>query len=89
LGDNADMAMIELVDFNELYTGGKKKLKSKSRRGGKAKKADEATEAQLLRLILLQTLLNSYECNCFIRIKLFVVYPFFLLFEQSKICFYL
>jgi large subunit ribosomal protein L17 len=28
LGDNADMAMIELVDFNELYTGGKK-LKSK------------------------------------------------------------
>jgi large subunit ribosomal protein L17 len=45
LGDNADMAMIELVDFNELYTGGKKKLKS--RRGGKAKK-QEATEAQLL-----------------------------------------
>jgi large subunit ribosomal protein L17 len=44
LGDNADMAMIELVDFNELYTGGKKK-KAKSRRGGKAKKADEATEA--------------------------------------------
>jgi large subunit ribosomal protein L17 len=27
LGDNADMAMIELVDFNELYNGGKKKLK--------------------------------------------------------------
>jgi large subunit ribosomal protein L17 len=27
------------------YNGGKKKLKSKSRRGGKAKKADEATEA--------------------------------------------
>jgi large subunit ribosomal protein L17 len=24
LGDNADMAMIELVDFNELYNGGKK-----------------------------------------------------------------
>jgi large subunit ribosomal protein L17 len=39
LGDNADMAMIELVDFNELYNGGKKKLKKKkSRRGGKAKK---------------------------------------------------
>ena len=45
LGDNADMAMIELVDFNELYNGGKKELKkSKSRRGGKAKKADEVTE---------------------------------------------
>jgi large subunit ribosomal protein L17 len=25
LGDNADMAMIELVDFNELYNGGKKR----------------------------------------------------------------
>ncbi len=40
LGDNADMAMIELVDFNELYKGGKREaVKSKSRRGGK-KKAD-------------------------------------------------
>jgi large subunit ribosomal protein L17 len=29
LGDNADMAMIELVDFNELYTGGKKRAKAK------------------------------------------------------------
>jgi large subunit ribosomal protein L17 len=39
------MAMIELVDFNELYNGGKKEVKkAKSRRGGKAKKADEATE---------------------------------------------
>lgn len=27
LGDNADMAMIELVDFNELYNGGKEKLR--------------------------------------------------------------
>jgi large subunit ribosomal protein L17 len=45
LGDNADMAMIELVDFNELYNGGKKEAKkAKSRRGGKAKKADEVTE---------------------------------------------
>ncbi|NMH29562.1 50S ribosomal protein L17 [Flavobacterium sp. SE-s28] len=36
LGDNADMAMIELVDFNELYNGGKKEVKkSRSRRGGK------------------------------------------------------
>jgi large subunit ribosomal protein L17 len=45
LGDNADMAMIELVDFNELYNGGKKEVKkAKSRRGGKVKKADEVTE---------------------------------------------
>ncbi len=42
LGDNADMAMIEFVDFNEIYNGGKKEeKKGKSRRGGgKAKKAD-------------------------------------------------
>ncbi len=39
LGDNADMAMIELVDFNETYNAGKPKKKStrRSRRGkGKA-----------------------------------------------------
>ena len=46
LGDNADMAMIELVDFNELYNGGKKEeKKAKSRRGGKAKKSDEVVAA--------------------------------------------
>ncbi|WP_313803722.1 50S ribosomal protein L17 [Flavobacterium sp.] len=44
LGDNADMAMIELVDFNELYNGGKKEVKKATTRRGKAKKA-EATEA--------------------------------------------
>jgi large subunit ribosomal protein L17 len=45
LGDNADMAMIELVDFNELYNGGKKEeKKAKSRRGGKAKKYDDASD---------------------------------------------
>ena len=44
LGDNADMAMIELVDFNELYNGGKKEeKKAKSRRGGS--KAKGATTA--------------------------------------------
>ncbi|MDH7914500.1 50S ribosomal protein L17 [Winogradskyella sp. SYSU M77433] len=36
LGDNADMAMIELVDYNELYTAGKPEKKTRrSRRGGK------------------------------------------------------
>jgi large subunit ribosomal protein L17 len=44
LGDNADMAMIELVDFNELYNGGKKEVKkSRSRRGGKGKGGAETT----------------------------------------------
>lgn len=41
LGDNADMAMIELVDFNELYNANKPKKKTtrRSRRGGGAKAA--------------------------------------------------
>lgn len=45
LGDNADMAMIELVDFNTIYNGGKKEVKKSTRRG-RSKKADApATEA--------------------------------------------
>lgn len=45
LGDNAEMCMIELVDFNELYSNeGKKKTTRRSRRGGGSAKA-EATEA--------------------------------------------
>ena len=55
LGDNADMAMIELVDFNELYNADKPKKKTtrRSRRGGGAKAAtppivvaDSKAEAQ-------------------------------------------
>lgn len=39
LGDNADMAMIELVDFNEIYNADKAKKKTtrRSRRGGAVK----------------------------------------------------
>ena len=39
LGDNADMAMIELVDYNEIYNADKAKKKTtrRSRRGGGAK----------------------------------------------------
>ncbi|PZW38579.1 large subunit ribosomal protein L17 [Mesonia algae] len=46
LGDNADMAMIELVDFNEIYnTSGttKKKSTRRSRRGKSSGNATEAT----------------------------------------------
>ncbi|HUH51477.1 MAG TPA: 50S ribosomal protein L17 [Flavobacterium sp.] len=43
LGDNADMAMIELVDFNELYNGGKREVKKTTRRS-RGKKADVAAE---------------------------------------------
>jgi len=47
LGDNAEMAMIELVDFNEIYTPGKtaKKTTRRSRRGG-SKAAAPAVETQ-------------------------------------------
>ena len=57
LGDNAEMCMIELVDFNEIYTSGEKKTTTRrSRRGGSAatKKADapvadaEVVEAEVI-----------------------------------------
>lgn len=43
LGDNADMAMIELVDFNEIYNANKPAKKKSTRRAGKGKKAEETT----------------------------------------------
>jgi large subunit ribosomal protein L17 len=45
LGDNAEMCMIELVDFNELYTNAEvKKTTRRSRRGGVTKKAENNSE---------------------------------------------
>lgn len=41
LGDNADMAMIELVDFNTLYNATKKEAKKTTRRS-RAKKVEDA-----------------------------------------------
>ena len=48
LGDNAEMCLIELVDYNTLYTkdGAAKKAKTRrSRRGGK--KASDSSEAEV------------------------------------------
>lgn len=46
LGDAADMAMIELVDFNEVYSLDEKSTKKKStRRAGKKAKSTEAETA--------------------------------------------
>ena len=44
LGDNAEMAIIELVDYNTVYTKGEAPVAKKAtrRRGGKSKAADEA-----------------------------------------------
>ena len=48
VGDNADLAMIELVDFNEIYGKGKEEAKApakKTRRSGGAKKSASAKAA--------------------------------------------
>jgi len=46
LGDNADMAMIELVDYNETYDAGKKK-KSNTRRGKKSTASSAVATAKV------------------------------------------
>lgn len=47
-GDNAEQALIELVDFNEIYGKGKEEAKTATKRtrraGGAKKKAEAATE---------------------------------------------
>jgi len=48
LGDNAEMAMIELVDFNELLVKGDVKKKKTRRRGGK-KSADNTTSENVVK----------------------------------------
>jgi large subunit ribosomal protein L17 len=40
LGDAAEMCMMELVDFNDIYTKDGAEKKAKTRRGRKGKKAD-------------------------------------------------
>ena len=46
LGDSAEMCMIELVDFNDLYGNEEKKSRTRrSRRGGAKKKEDGVAEA--------------------------------------------
>ena len=45
LGDNAEMCMIELVDYNEIYTTEKKAAKKSRRRGGKKKSTEAAPAA--------------------------------------------
>jgi large subunit ribosomal protein L17 len=49
LGDNADMAMIELVDFNELYNADKPKKKStrRSRRSKSGKEEEQVATAKV------------------------------------------
>jgi len=44
LGDNADMAMIELVDYNEIYSPKEKKKKKATRRRGGSKSTVESVD---------------------------------------------
>ncbi|MDT0684823.1 50S ribosomal protein L17 [Autumnicola psychrophila] len=46
LGDNADMAMIELVDYNETYNLEKPEKKKSTRRAGKKKSTTDAPAPQ-------------------------------------------
>lgn len=46
LGDNADMALIELVDFNEVYETDKPKKKKSRRRGAKKAAPAEVAAAE-------------------------------------------
>ena len=46
LGDNADMALIELVDYNETYNVNKPEKKKSTRRAGKKKASDSAPAAE-------------------------------------------
>ena len=45
LGDNAEICMIELVDFNDVYTNGKETKKTKTRRRKKTSSKVEETPA--------------------------------------------
>jgi large subunit ribosomal protein L17 len=47
VGDAADMCMIELVDFNELYGKDEKKKKTRRARRGGAKKAETTSKAEV------------------------------------------
>ncbi len=65
LGDNADMAMIELVDFNELYNAGKAKKKStrRSRRGGGNKEENPVVEAKETEEVPVETIATDTEAQ--------------------------
>jgi len=65
LGDNAEMCMIELVDFNELYTkDSAKKTTRRSRRGGStAKKAEEAATEEAVEATVVEESVDTETKN--------------------------
>ena len=55
LGDNAEMAMIELVDYNDTYVSKKKKTTRRSRRGKKSESVSEEVVNEETMMILSTT----------------------------------
>ncbi len=62
LGDNAEMCMIELVDFNEIYTNEKAKTTTRrSRRGGSSKAAASTEEVTTEETVVEATEVETVE----------------------------
>lgn len=62
LGDNAEMCMIELVDFNEIYTNEKaKKTTRRSRRGTTAAKAETTATEEVVEAVEVETVETAPE----------------------------
>lgn len=56
LGDNAEMCLIELVDFNEIYTNEKaKKTTRRSRRGAGAAKTEATATEEVVEAVEVET----------------------------------
>lgn len=62
LGDNAEMCMIELVDFNEIYTNEKaKKTTRRSRRGAGATKTEATATEEVVEAVEVETVETAPE----------------------------
>lgn len=62
LGDNAEMCMIELVDFNEIYTNEKaKKTTRRSRRGAGAAKTEATATEEVVEAVEVETVETAPE----------------------------
>ncbi len=62
LGDNAEMCMIELVDFNEIYTNEKaKKTTRRSRRGASAAKTEATATEEVVEAVEVETVETAPE----------------------------
>jgi len=61
LGDNAEMCMIELVDYNEIYTNEKAKSTTRRSRRGGASKAAASTEETVVDATEVETAVEATE----------------------------